>query len=406
MIRGALGTLGLSLVLAAAACANNASNDGFADGPGSSGDTGASSSSGASSGGASSGGASSGGASSGGASSGGASSSSGGSSSGGPRIACGGTFCRSDQACTAGVCTFPCAGASVPGDYATVSAAVAALAATGADATICVKAQVASESVTVADGANHGKNLKIIGVSSDKSTISTLAINGGFANVDVLGLGVQQGATITGAKVTMRGVKLASTGSSPALWVRQVSSLTTNVTCDGCDIGGGTSGQSVQIDNSYSTPTGLSITNSYIHGGTYGVYVYGSGSQLTLSLVNDTIDRAQIGLYVGSSVGQITFVNDILSNHTQYAVYLPSGLTVAHGHNALFGNTNNYSGAAVDGAGYVKSDCMLDPSATGIPQTKPGSPCRGAADASKAPATDYWNAPRGAAIDIGAVQGS
>ena len=284
--------------------------------------------------------------------------------------------------------------------------AVAALAATGNDATICVKAQVASESVTVADGANHGKNLKIIGVSSDKSTLSSLTINGGFANVDVLGLGVQTGTTITGAKVTMRGVKLASTGSTPALYVRQVSSLTTNVVCDGCDIGGGTSGQSVQVDNSYSTPTGLAITNSYIHGGYYGVYVYGSGSQLTLSLVNDTIDRAQVGLYVGSAVGQITVVNDILSNHTQYALYLPTGLTVTHGHNALFGNTNNYSGAAVDGTGYVKTDCMLDPSATGIPQTKPGSPCRGAADATKAPATDFWNAPRGTAIDIGAVQGS
>ena len=81
-----------------------------------------------------------------------------------------------------------------------------------------------------------------------------------------------------------------------------------------------------------------------------------------------------------------------------------AGLSPIHGNNALWGNTNNYSGAAVDGNAYVKADCMLD-MATGAPEPKAGSPCRGAADATKAPASDFWNAPRGGAADIGAVDG-
>jgi hypothetical protein len=292
----------------------------------------------------------------------------------------------------------------VPGDYATLSAAVTALAAAGGDATICLKAQQTSESVTVYDPGNHNKALKIIGVSADKSVIGSLSVSTGFSAVEMVGVGAQQGVTVAGTKALLKGMKMGSNGSSPSLWVRQVSTPATVVTVDGCDIGSTASGQTVQIDNTYSYPTSVTMTNSYVHGGANAVYVYGSGSQLALTFVNNTIDKAQIGLYVGSSAGTITYVNNILSNHTQYAVYIPNGMTPIHSHNALFGNTNNYSGTAIDGTGYVKTDCMLD-SATGVPQTKAGSPCRAAGDAAKAPATDYWNAPRGTTIDIGAVQG-
>jgi hypothetical protein len=77
--------------------------------------------------------------------------------------------------------------------------------------------------------------------------------------------------------------------------------------------------------------------------------------------------------------------------------------TINHGNNALFGNTANYYGMAVDGPGYVKSDPLLDTTVT-PPRLGQGSPARGAADPGHAPAKDFWGRTRGQSPDIGAVQ--
>src|SRR5512139_822524 len=85
-------------------------------------------------------------------------------------VTCGGSICAAGQTCNAGNCTFGCAGASVPGDYATLQTAVDALAAVGQDATICIGNATLTESqVFVRDQASHGKTLQIIGESVDRS---------------------------------------------------------------------------------------------------------------------------------------------------------------------------------------------------------------------------------------------
>lgn len=329
---------------------------------------------------------------------------------GGPRISCGSTFCRSDQKCVQNACTFDCAGTKVPGDYANVTSAVSALAATGADITICVGAvQAGVESVSISDPGNHNKTLKIIGVTPLQVTFASVSVGTGFSDVTLEGFGTSSTMSVNGAtKATLRALKLAST-SSYALQLRGGATTTpTSITVDGCDIGASTtSGYGIYVDNSQTSPFSVNIVNSYIHGGAYGIYTSGSNTQLQLGILNNTIDKtASYGLFFSTGpTSQVGYVNNIISNSTQYGVYVATGMTaVTHANNALFGNMTNYSGIAVAGAGYVTSDCMYDTSA-GVPQTKAGSPCRGAGKDQGAPPVDYWNAPRSGKIDIGAVQG-
>lgn len=328
---------------------------------------------------------------------------------GSPRIACGPTFCRSDAKCVSNACTYDCTGTKVPGDYATITSAVTALAATAADVTICLGAIQAGETVSISDVGAHNKALKIIATAPLQTTLGSVSVAAGFSEVTLIGFGTSSTLNISGAaKVNLRGLKLQSV-SGVTLQIRTTSGVTTpsSITVDGCDIGSSTtSGYGVYIDSTYASPLDVSITNSYIHGGSYGVYQYGSSATLTMKLVNNTIDKATYGINLsGSGASAISYVNNIISNSTMVGVMVGTSLTaVTHSNNALFGNITNFSGSAVEGAGYVKSDCQLD-MATGVPQTKVGSPCRGVGKADGAPAVDFWNASRGSKVDIGAVQG-
>ena len=330
---------------------------------------------------------------------------------GGPRIACGPTYCRSDEKCVSNACMYDCTGTKVPGDYATITAAVTALAATGADVTICLGAIQAGEPVSISDVGAHKKALKIIATAPLLTTLGSVSVSSGFSEVTLVGFGTSSSMSVSGAaKVNLRGLKLSST-STYALQLSSSSlAMPTTVTVDGCDIGATTaSGYGIYINNSLTAPLKVSVANSYIHGGAYGVYVYGSSTStgLDLSIVNNTIDKASYGLNLaGSPTAVVKYVNNIISNSTMVGVTVASGMTgVTHSNNALFGNVTNYSGIAVEGTGYVKTDCLLDMAATGVPQTKLGSPCRGAGKADVAPPVDFWNSARGSKIDLGAVQG-
>src|SRR5262245_21771020 len=57
----------------------------------------------------------------------GAGGSGGGTTTGGGPTPCGSTFCDADETCVDGACTYRCNGVNVPGDYASVAAAVDAL---------------------------------------------------------------------------------------------------------------------------------------------------------------------------------------------------------------------------------------------------------------------------------------
>ena len=328
---------------------------------------------------------------------------------GSPRIACGPTFCRSDAKCVSNACMYDCTGTKVPSDYATITSAVTALAATGADVTICLGAIQAGESVSVSDVGAHNKALKIVATIPLQTTLGSVSVSSGFSEVTLVGFGTSSTLNITGAaKVNLRGLKLQS-ASGAALQIRTTSGVTTpsSITVDGCDIGSTTtSGYGVYVDSTYASPLDVSVTNSYIHGGSYGVYQYGSSGTLTMKLVNNTIDKATYGINLsGSGASAISYVNNIISNSTMVGVTVGTSLTaVTHSNNALFGNVTNFSGSAVEGAGYVKSDCQLDMT-TGVPQTRAGSPCRGVGKTDGAPAVDFWNSSRGAKVDLGAVQG-
>ena len=326
---------------------------------------------------------------------------------GGPRIACGPTFCRSDEKCVSNACTYDCTGTKVPGDYATITSAVTALAATGADVTICLGAIQAGESVSVSDPGAHLKTLKIVATAPLQTTLGSVSIGAGFSDVTLVGFGTSTSMTVQGAaKVTLRGLKLSTT-SSYALQIRSSSTATpSSVIVDACDIGASATGYGVYVDNSYTSPFNVSITSSYIHGGTYGIYLAGSNASLGFTILNNTIDKTQYGISLsGAPTVVVSYVNNIISNSTMVGVTVAMNMTgITHSNNALFGNTTNYAGSAVEGTNYVKVDCQLDMS-TGVPQTKAGSPCRGVGKSEGAPATDFWNAPRGSKVDLGAVQG-
>lgn len=321
----------------------------------------------------------------------------------GPRVSCGGSFCRSDQACTAGVCTFPCTGVSVPGDYASIGAAVAALATTGNDATICVKAQQTAESFNVFDSANHNKKLTIIGVSAERSVIASMYVSSGWGDVSIVGLGFTDTMDVRSpSKVTLRALRFD--GAANPLSLRPPTGANANYVVEGCKITATNAG--LMLNASSAAPTTVTLLNNVFQGGNYGFHETHGGTQFTLSLVNNTFLGNKYAIDLSTPTpANIAVFNNIVANATNWGMNVASGATYTHGNNAFFGNLTNYNGVAVDGPGYVKTDCLMDTAATGIPETKPGSPCRGAGDTTKAPTTDFWNAARGASVDIGAVQG-
>jgi hypothetical protein len=322
----------------------------------------------------------------------------------GLRISCGGGYCRSDQSCVQDKCVFSCAGTNVPGDYATLSSAVTALAATGTDATICLGAQSNLTSTLIEDPGAHGKSLRIVGVSQDQTKLGSIEVRSGFSKVTLVGFAVASGLSVVGVGETnLLAMRIAS--QATALKLGRPSTATPSVIdVDGCEITStSTPGFVVNIENNYAKPFSVALKNSYIHGAGYGIYAGGPGAT-SLSIVNNTIMGSNLGLTLSpASTSSITYANNIVAGHAVYGVSLSAGLSATHTNNALFGNTNNYAGLATDGPGYVKQDCQLE-TVGGMPQPKAGSPCLAAADPAKAPATDFWNAPRPANATIGAVE--
>jgi hypothetical protein len=311
------------------------------------------------------------------------------------KITCGSIFCRADQQCQNSTCITPCTGSSVPGDYASIQAAITALATAQMDATICLGSQTYAENVTAT--ASPNKQLTIIGPSGAKLT--ALSVTGSYSKVTLKGLAVTTLTVNSASPIELTGMHAdtfqASTGQSGA------------ITIDGCDLGAAAQTYALYVARTTSSqPLTVTVQNSWLHGASYGAYVSGSSTtNLAVSLVNDTFSAGSRGLYA-TTTGNVTltYVNSIFTGLTVAGITLTGTYTLTHGNNLLFGNGANYAGTAVDGAGYVKADPMLDTATP--PEPKQGSPARGAADKAKAPPKDYWAATRGTPTDIGAVQGN
>lgn len=346
-----------------------------------------------------------------------------GGSDGGPSK-CGSQVCVGGATCVASACVYGCVGSNVPGDYATVQAAATALAPTGG--TICLAAQSYVESVSV----SSTMPISIIGISSDKSILQGLYLGG--TNTTVKGVGVTNYASVSSGTVVLAGVDFKGV-SSPALSIDCASTAGCSVAVTGSkfsspasnalhmrhtypltftmgesEVAGGTSYYGIDIQEagySPANPLNITVQNSYIHGASKGFYYWGSSSYSTptMKLDNNTFMTNTTGLQTAQSYPMtLSYYNNIFSENTT-GVDLIAGSTVTHGNNGLFGNVSNYASTAVDGAGYVKADLMLDKSTT-PPSLKPGSPCVGSGDRTNAPSFDYWGNSRATSVDIGAVQ--
>ncbi|MGH7283013.1 MAG: hypothetical protein ACRELY_15930 [Polyangiaceae bacterium] len=325
------------------------------------------------------------------------------------RITCGSSFCRGDQSCVSSSCQYTCTGTQVPGDYATIQAAINATINGGNDVTICLKSQTYGENVSITGSVTTPKKVTIQGISAGSTTITSLSASGApFSALSVRGVAFTSNVEVSSATAPVEfvGDKLASS-SSYALYDYAAS----DVTVDGCDLSASTSEYAIYFYGYYNGPAQkLTVKNSYLHDSGYGAYIstgsYSSSSIATISFVNDTFNNDNTSIYTyGSGMPlALTYANDLIVNSKTYGVdQEASNETITTKDNALFGNANNYAGSAVDGAGYVKDDVKLDTSQS-PPGLSAGSPARATADSSMSPPVDFWDVARPTSPDIGAVQ--
>jgi len=312
------------------------------------------------------------------------------------RVACGGTFCRADQACNMGRCEFACTGTQVPGDYATLANAVSALSPNGG--TICLKAQTYSESVSVTGTA--GKTLTIVGVNANDTKVTGITVGTGFDAVTIRGIGSQ---------ITAQGrSKLEAIAVAGMVYVQANGPQETRI--EGANLGG--TPTALQSYGLYIYPQSgggspkVTVQNTYFHDNTRGIYMYGNYGVADVSVLNCTFANNTDGIVAVSSTYPpvLTYSNNIFVNQRSFALNLAGPIPqLVHENNLLFGNANNYSGIAADGADYLKADPNLDNAVPPEPRT--GSPARKSSLTSRAPATDFYGVARAGGADRGAVQG-
>jgi hypothetical protein len=335
-------------------------------------------------------------------------------SDGGPApmpVVCGASVCRVDQTCTAGKCTFPCTGYTVPGDYATVQAAIDGLAAAGNDATICLGEKNYAEGyLYIRDTAKHGKALRIIGPSMDRAKITAYGYwLGGWSSLTV------QGVHMDGLGATALQADLANNPGTITLVASRFSGLSgVNVSngygkncellVDGCDFPVG-AGYAVAVSTIGAGTLKATVQNSVMRGcGCAANAVVLQSGTLDFRFTGNTVVGCGMGLWLEEGPNMSGYYADsIFTGANAVGIRRDNPSTkVTHTSNALWANAANYQGTA-DGPGYVKTDCLLDTTGP-APTLKQGSPCRGAADLATAPAKDFFGVPRGTPADIGATR--
>ena len=313
-----------------------------------------------------------------------------------------------------------CTGAAVPGDYATIQAAVTALAPIGG--TICLTAPSYTENVTGTGTAivtiqgvsaastmvtgeltfNFPANLQgfqVSGLVQINPGVSTVACT--VANMTVIGASTVFPALSMAANGTVTASRLVATNGLAGLFIADG----VTVLVDGVDASG--QGTAIDLDGNASKVT---VQNSYIHDSTAGVILYSRGD--TQTLLNNTFVNAGSALrldctYSGNpEVVALTYENNLFVNNA-VAVSLDTHCTMdvppLFASNGYYGNTANFAGTAVEGTGDVKTNPLLQTTVS-PPTLGAGSPAIGAGIKSVAPATDYWGNPRGASVDLGCVQ--
>lgn len=324
---------------------------------------------------------------------------------------CATEICRMDQACVAGHCTTACVGSQVPGDYATVQAAVSAVQAVGG--TICLGPQTFNEEVTIA----NANPLTLIGTSSLSGINGYVIINNTASSVTLRNFTVTTATTVIGAvkvfdnagslSVKLLGMRVGNAADFGSGFLLDQTTGVVNILLDGCDITGPTGAAAIYLSGNHGQGINDSLTmvvqNSYLHDASFGLY--SDAILMSLALENNTIVNNATGIdaHVGFEELTLTSFNSIITGSSVGISLSGSAGNVTSGQNLLFGNTTNYMGLAVDGPGYVKADPLFD-TTTAPPGVEVGSPARGAADPTKGPATDFYGHARPATPDMGAVQ--
>ncbi len=313
------------------------------------------------------------------------------------RVACGTTFCRTDQTCQAGRCVYTCIGTQVPGDYATLGEAMAPLA--DKDATICYKPTTGTAgTVSIATS----KSVTIIGVSPDQTPVPQITIGSGASGAGTVTL---QGLVAT--TVSLSGTTKVNINGGKIGYVYVTATQSGEVRIEGADLGGASSSYGLYVTPGASTNPKVLAQNNYFHDAqSAAVQVYStSGYAADVQLLNNTFRNNKAGILLTSSTGTIklTVIGNIFANTQGIAMSLPAfAATSEFSNNLLFGNTTNYAGLAADGANYLKVDPMLDTAVP--PDTRAGSPARGAGLANRSPGVDFYGISRAGKPDLGAVQ--
>jgi hypothetical protein len=326
--------------------------------------------------------------------------------------------------------------AQVPGDYATLQSAVAAL--EGPGGTICLSAG-AYDGVTISSlGSNP---LVISGDSAATTSVSGFNINVGTgcspcatpSSITLQELSVSNlNATLNGVLNLVHDVVLPQNGAAVALGVDYGYVLTANITSSQISARNGDDAISGvnNYNNAFNThlnivlvgddlssqagtavfgeAVGLVAQNSYIHDSATGISLGatlpslngGTLPSLNAQVENNTFARNALALGLNNGSTAAYFNNLFVGN--QLAVDYEVAQPLNFGANAYWQNTANFGGFALDTTTDVKTDPLLDGSTP--PGLGVGSPCLGAGDPSHAPSTDFFGNPRGSAPDIGAVQ--
>jgi hypothetical protein len=296
-----------------------------------------------------------------------------------------------------------CTGIAVPGDYATIQAALDAIFAGGTSTRICLGERTYVEDLDF--GVPRAITVTLAGVNADVTvlrgdidvsgnadfatglTLMDLTVEGGVESYNPQLL--VQDAVVTGGGRTGIGI-YASSLSRIDIVRSDVSSTTSDA---------------VQVFGAPGRTTPVSIRDSYLHDSAVGVQFWAAGSTVSVELRNNTIANNRVGiqgraLWPYSSTTVLTMSDNVVFGSTEYAFELDQRAT-SNTNTALFGNTTNYAGAASGGTGTITSDPLLDWSVT-PPAPGEGSPLVDAASAS-ATTHDFWFQPR-AVPDIGAVE--
>ena len=301
---------------------------------------------------------------------------------GGATTLCGSTRCRTDQVCNAvtSLCEYSCTGKQVPGDYATLAAAVQALA--NDDAVICYHGPTPTPTTTL--DISISKNLTIVGVADKEKTEDLHIVTGSTGSLSLKGLEPLAIRAEGGTVLTVSNSRLA-------VFILE-STQTGDVLIDGSEARGVASlhpaaNTTVTVQNSY-------IQNEIGVGSTVG-------STATYRILYNTFSSA--GLYIGGADTKVDVIGNIFVKAKGVALMAEAiGAGSNFKNNLFFENKADFGGVAAAGPGDVMADPLFDTSKP--PGLKVGSPARGAGALGTAPATDFYGIPRSTPPDLGAVQ--